>query len=137
MASPRVLVAATSLAMRVIEQALGTGVALLRAQTLEEAVKLVVQGAPQLVIVGYHFEQARALLHHLQEQFRVRKPPVILVRFLALPLAEGDESDIRAAYKSLGVDEFVSLYDDELRLGPEGAIQRLRSLVLGRLPVTS
>jgi hypothetical protein len=80
MASPRVLVAATSLAMRVIEQALGTGVALLRAQTLEEAVKLVVQGAPQLVIVGYHFEQARALLHHLQERFRVRKPPVILVR---------------------------------------------------------
>jgi hypothetical protein len=133
MALPRILIAASSLAMRAIEQSLGAGAALLRAATLEEALKLIEKEAPQLIIVGYHFEQPRALLGHLQEQLRARKLPVILVRVLSLPLAEGNEDDIRAAYRPLGVDEFVSLYDDEQRLGPEGAVARLRRAVFSRI----
>jgi response regulator RpfG family c-di-GMP phosphodiesterase len=133
MALPCILVAATSLAMRAIEQALGTGVALMRAKTLDEALKLIAEAAPNLVIVGYHFEQGRALLHYLQEQFRSQKVPVILVRVLTLPLEQRSESDIRAAYKPLGVDEFVSLYDDQLRLGVKGAGERFRSVVFSRL----
>jgi hypothetical protein len=137
MSSPCILVAATSLAMRAIEHALGTGVALMRARTLDEALKLIAEAAPNLVIVGYHFEQARALLHYLQEQFRSQKVPVILVRVLTLPLGQRNESDIRAAYKPLGVDDFVSLFDDEQRLGAEGAVERFRSVVLGRLNFAS
>src|SRR3712207_776386 len=115
--TPSILIAATSLAMRTIEQALGTGVALLRAETLEEAQRLIDQATPQLIIVGYHFEETWALLDYLQDRFRDPAIPVVLVRVLSLPLAERDESEIRAAYKPLGVDEFVSIYDDERRLG--------------------
>jgi hypothetical protein len=133
MALPRVLVAATTLAMRAIEQSLGSGVALLRAATLDDALKLLDKEAPELVIVGYHFEQARALLRHLQERLREQRLPIVLVRVLSLPLAEADENDIRVAYKPFGVDEFVSLYDDEQRLGHDGAVKRLRSIVFTRL----
>lgn len=119
--------------MRAIEQALGTGAALLRAGSLDEALTLIEKESPQLVIVGYHFEQARALLSHLQERLMERKLPIILVRVLSLPLAEGSEHDIRAAYRPLGVDEFVSFYDDEQRLGREGAVARLRSAVFSRI----
>ena len=137
MASSCILVAATSLAIRAIEEALGNGIAFMRARTLDEALKLIAEVAPNLVILGYHFDHARALLHHVQERFRDPKIPVILVRVLSLPLAEKNESDIRAAYKPLGVDEFVSLYDDQLRLGAEGAMQRFRSVVFSRLSFAS
>jgi hypothetical protein len=133
MASPRILVAATSLAMRAVEHTLGTGVALMRARTLDDALKLIAEAAPNLVIIGYHFDQARALLHHLQEQFLSRRVPVILIRVLSLPLAEKSELEIRDAYKLLGVDDFVSLFDDEQRLGSERAVERFRSVVFSRL----
>ena len=137
MATPRILIAATSLVMRAIEQSLGTGAAFLRAATLDDALKLIEKESPQLVIIGYHFEQARALILHLQEQLRGRKLPIILVRVLSLPLAERNEKDIRAAYQPLGVDEFISLYDDELRLGTSGAVDRLRNAVFSRLGFTA
>ena len=133
MATPRILIAATSLAMRAIEQSLGTGAAFLRAATLDDALKLIEKESPHLVIVGYHFDQARALLLHLQDRLTGRKPPILLVRVLSLPLAERNEKDIRTAYQPLGVDEFISLYDDELRLGAAGAVERLRNAVFSRV----
>jgi hypothetical protein len=48
-----------------------------------------------------------------------------------LPLLLGQEkvAEIRAAYKAFGADEFVSVYDDQQRLGMEPAQQRFRDLV--------
>ena len=51
----------------------------------------------------------------VQHEWRRRHVPTILVRALPVLLGKTQEDEIREAYKSLGVDEFLNLHDERLK----------------------
>ena len=102
-----------------------------RSHTYDKAVQQLRDEPPGLVIVTYHVDELRPyrLIQHIRTEGKGIDTPVILVRVLPFQLSRKDEHDIRSAYKSFGVDEFVDLYGDQQRLGIEPAVQRFRDLV--------
>lgn len=127
--SPRVLVAAVPNAARTIGRALGD-LRYTTAHTFDQAVRQLGQEPPDLVLVGYHFDELMPfrLIHYIREESR-SSVPIVLVRTLPLLLGQTSAEQIRTAYKAFGVEEFVSLYDDQQLLGTEPSLQRFRDLV--------
>jgi PleD family two-component response regulator len=129
-----ILIADVPASIRHLAAALKDGVVIIAAESWGEAVSAFHEEAPDAIVVSYHFDQLRPfrLIQYVRAQGG--HVPIILVRALALHLRAENEADIRDAYKELGVDEFVSLYDEEQRHGREAALKMFRQAVRRRLP---
>ena len=135
-AVPRVLVAARGVATRELRAVLEDSVEVIEAGTLEEAVSRYQQEDPDLVVLGYHFDELRPyrFVRHVREDRRRPGRPIVLVQVLPLHFGRTEEAQIGEAYHALGVDEFLDLSAEAERAGPTAARARLRHAVLKRLP---
>jgi CheY-like chemotaxis protein len=63
-----------------------------------------------LILVCYVFDDVHPyrFINRIRNESPHRHTPVILVRALPVPLGESQEWEIRRAYKSIGVNEFVN-----------------------------
>lgn len=132
----RMLIAAPAPVVRELGAAFeADGAEILGAETWEDAMACLHDCEPDVVILCYVFDEARPyrLLQYLGHEWRRRHVPTILVRALPVPLGRSQEEEIRAAYKSLGVDEFFNLYDEGERHGRPAALRAFRDCVLDRL----
>jgi hypothetical protein len=114
---PRVLIAGVATAMRDLQAAVEDYVSPIAAENHDDA--LTRPSIPP-------------------DTVRPRRPlfdnvPIILVRVLPLGLGTRGEGEMREAYASLGVNEFVNFYDDVARDGREAALRRFREVVRSRL----
>ncbi len=132
---PRVLVAASGIATDELRSALEDAVEVIQAGTLEEAVARFRDDDPDLVVLGYHFDELRPyrFVRHVREDERRPARPIVLVQVLPLHLGRTEEAQIGEAYHALGVDEFLDLSAEAERAGPVAARARLRHAVLRRL----
>jgi CheY-like chemotaxis protein len=63
-----------------------------------------------LILVCYVFDDVRPyrLINRIRNESPHGQTPLILVRALPVPLGQSQEWEIRQAYKSIGVDDFVN-----------------------------
>jgi CheY-like chemotaxis protein len=80
-----------------------------------------------LILVCYVFDDVRPyrLINRIRNETPHGQTPLILVRALPVPLGDSQEWEIRQAYKSIGVDDFVN-YSQVLQ--EQGAAQANRVL---------
>jgi PleD family two-component response regulator len=131
--APTVLIAAPTSVSREIRDALGSGVAVMAAQTFHEATTQLERGHVDLIIICYVFDEVRPyrLLNHIKTTFGVRMP-MVLVRAVPVPL-QGKEEEVRRSYEGLGVEAFFNVSDDAARIGRAAALHRLSDWVVSRL----
>jgi len=79
------------------------------ATTLDEALRVVEAVSPQVLIVGYHFDQFRP--YRLIQQVAADHPDtrIVLVRAISLAMPHEDDEAIREAYGAMGVSEYLVL----------------------------
>ena len=124
--------AAASDVIRQISPALDA-VEVLPAESWDDALAHLRAHEPRGVIVSYAFDELRPfrLLHRLQDEgYRL---PSILLRVVPVRLERTEEADIRQAYQTLGVGEFLNFADIARRQGLDEALQQLRTLVINHL----
>jgi PleD family two-component response regulator len=129
---PRVLLAAgIAVAMRDLHAALRNDVRSIAAESYDDALRLLHEKPPNLIVVAYHFDEVRPfrLIRYVRDDPRFDSVPIVLVRVLPLGLGATDEGEMREAYTSLGVNEFVNFYDDAERDGREAALRRFGDVV--------
>ena len=80
-----------------------------------------------LILICYVFEDVRPyrLINRIRNESPHRQTPLILVRALPVPLGDSQEWEIRQAYKSIGVDDFVNYSQ---LLSEQGEAQAKRAL---------
>ena len=63
-----------------------------------------------LILVCYVFDDLHPyrFINRIRNESPHKRTPLILIRALPVPLGESQEWEIRRAYKSIGVDEFVN-----------------------------
>ena len=131
---PHVLVAAPPTGAQEVLASLSNDAHCDVAESFEHAARQLDRDKYDALVVGYYFDDARPfrIVTYARSRF-AGAVPVILMRALALPLGNKDESEIRAAYRELGADDFIDFRHDADCLGIEKARERLRKAILGRL----
>lgn len=88
-----------------------------------------------LIVVCYVFDDVRPyrFINRIRNESPHTQTPVILVRALPVPLGESQEWEIRQAYKSIGVDEFLNYSQLLQEKGTAEANHALRKCVSGLL----
>ena len=135
MAAPatfRTLIAAPSL----VVQTLGKALSDLRVEvhpgtTIAEAESHLATKL-DLILVCYVFDDVHPyrFIGRIRSEGANMGTPVVLVRALPVPLGESQEGEIRRAYQSIGVDEFVNYSQLMHDQGAGVADQALRECVL-------
>jgi CheY-like chemotaxis protein len=84
-----------------------------------------------LILVCYVFDDLRPyrFINRIRNESPHAGTPLILIRALPVPLGESQEWEIRQAYKSIGVDEFVNYSELVHDKGSPHADQALRACV--------
>jgi len=121
----RILIADTAQAIAELEGALeDQDVEVVHACSFDEAVAKSREQRPQLYVVGYHFDHGRPyrLIDHIRAEDE--DAPIVVIRALPLLAASGNEDDIRASYRSLGVDAYLALHEDFANGGRAAALRR-------------
>ncbi len=101
-----------------------------RATTWDEAVGALEEKPPQVVVIGYHFDETRPyrFIRHVREQAATRGLPVLLVRGIAVEQGPYADEEIRQSYRSLGANAYLALDKSAGAKHPEQA-ERLRKLI--------
>jgi CheY-like chemotaxis protein len=92
-------------------------------------------GELDLILVCYVFDDVRPyrLINHIRNESPHAQTPLILIRALPVPLGDTQEWEIRQAYKSIGVDEFLNYSQLLQEKGTAEANHALRACVSGLL----
>ena len=88
-----------------------------------------------LIVVCYVIDDVRPyrFINRIRNESPHTRTPLILVRALPVPLGQSQEWEIRQAYKSIGVDEFLNYSQLLQEKGAAGANHALRACVSGLL----
>ena len=91
-----------------------------------------------LILVCYVFDDVRPyrFINRIRNESSHVRTPLILVRALPVPLGESQEWEIRQAYKSIGVDEFINYSQLSHQNGAAHADRALREGVSKLLSVS-
>jgi PleD family two-component response regulator len=92
-----------------------------------------------LILVCYVFDDVRPyrFINRIRNESSHGRTPLILVRALPVPLGESQEWEIRQAYKSIGVDEFINYSQLLHQNGAPHANRALRECVSKLLSVSN
>jgi PleD family two-component response regulator len=133
---PRILIAAPADVIRELGRALGEEVEVIAAETWDQALSRLDEIIPALILVCYAFDEMRPfrLVNYVRLEWQRASVPTILIRALPVHLGTTEEDQIRQSYKTVGVDEFINLYDTRHHQGTQAAYERLRDSVFSRLP---
>lgn len=123
---PRALVAALPSTGAWIREALSPQAEVGFAGDLDSAMSAFRSRRPDLVIVGYHFDQARP--HRMIQAVREEDAavPILLVRALPLDRRDARDAQIRESYVELGANQYLVVDDHVVGRGDGG-----NRLVLG------
>jgi PleD family two-component response regulator len=126
---PRVLVAGTARAIRVVRQSLGDTVELVFASTAAEALGHC-GGEVDLLVTHVTFDESRMLdlLQSLRARAANRRVPVVCLRLFG-NLSEAMRQAIVEALDALGDARFIDLYEMREQLGEDAALRRLGELL--------
>ena len=107
----RVLVADTPEALPLVSRLLGEDFLLTHATTVDEAERLLGEYDPDVVVVGYHFDNLRPyrLLQTLKDDDRPMRVAALLVRALPVLPQATDEKRIEDSYRQMGADAYLVL----------------------------
>ena len=130
---PRVLIAVAPGAVRQVSIALGDAFDCTLVDTVETGIQRLGAGSFDLLVVGYFFDNSHPFRLITEAKVRSPRTPILLVRALPLSLGRTGEADIRAAYRELGVAEFLNFQRDIELLGVEEAQQVFRRLAVSLL----
>ncbi len=129
---PRVLIVDTDRGAPLLAKLLGDGFDIAAATTWDDAVRLLQEGLPQIVLVGYHFDQTRPyrFIGHLREQRPSAELPVLLVRGTAVQHGPYMDELVQQSYRSFGANAYLAV--DKSSTGIAGAqeAERLRQTVI-------
>ena len=107
------------------------------ASTFEDAVQAFQARHPDLVIIGYHFDELRP--YRFAEYVRSRRGatelPIVLVRILPSRMGRSTEEEVREAYRAIGVQDFFSIPDELHEHGRAAALARMRETVFDLLRI--
>ena len=129
----RILIAESAAGIRFAQTALRDQVEFVGAENFDAAVARFDAARPDLVVVGYHFDELRPFRFIRHVRSHGRPPPIILISVLPYGLGATKEAELAAAYESLGVDEYINVFEEQRRHGAEAACARLRRAVFARL----
>lgn len=135
-ALPLALIAAPAAVTKELGSALADDVERVGTETFDDAIAKAKERQPNVLIVCYAFDELRPfrLLQHLRQEPRAAHVPTMLVRALPIPIGEAEETRIREAYTTLGVDQFFNLNDEARRTDRAAALQKFRDAVRALLP---
>lgn len=135
---PCVVVADLPLCLRAIKRLLQNHFRVVEASEYEAAVHAIREEAPNLVIVGYHFDELRPyrLIQHIRKDL-ANPPPILMVQALPVERGKTEDSDVREAYNTLGVRQFVALQDLFERHGDNEAPREFAKIIWSLLVPTS
>jgi|SRR5687767_3141487 len=128
----RTLIAAPSSVVQTLGNALrDVGVEARPGTTMTEA-ESELAARLDLILVCYVFDDVRPyrFIGRIRSEGPNARTPIILVRALPVPLGQSQEWEIRRAYQSIGVDEFVNYSQLVHDQGAGPANQALRQCVL-------
>jgi CheY-like chemotaxis protein len=104
-----VLLADTDAAVHLVERLIGDGFGVLKATTWHDALRLIEQMKPHVVVVGYHFDEMRAdrLIQFLRDA--PRRIGIVVVRGLPAGATDFNEEAVAESYRQLGADAYLPL----------------------------
>jgi CheY-like chemotaxis protein len=84
-----------------------------------------------LILVCYVFDDLHPykFINRIRNESPHKRTPVVLIRALPVPLGESQEWEIRRAYKSIGVNEFVNYSEMVHEKGSAHADAALRECI--------
>ena len=96
-----------------------------------EAAAAHLHGELDVILVCYVFDDLHPyrFINRIRQESPHKRTPLILIRALPVPLGESQEWEIRRAYKSIGVDEFVNYSQLAHDKGSDEADRALRECV--------
>lgn len=117
---PHLLIAAMASVAAQLRAALAEIASVRIADAFETAITSFRDAAPDLVIVGYHFDGGRPdrVVRALRELDG--EVPVLLVRVLPYAAGRARDADMRQSYRQLGVDEYLVLDETTVPRGEAG-----------------
>jgi len=131
---PRVLLAARRVAREPFRQALGSDVDVVEAETLDEVIaQLSIGEAPNLICCTVYFDESRMfeLLQWVRQRFA--DIPIICARALPKDLPKISMEALRIASEAMGAAAFIDVPSLTAQYGADGALARLRVLLLGEI----
>lgn len=127
----RTLIAAPNGVVQTLGNALRDLGAQVHAGVTPEAAASHLDSDLDLILVCYVFDDLHPyrFINRIRNESPHKRTPLILIRALPVPLGESQEWEIRRAYKSIGVDEFVNYSQLAHDKGPAQADIALRECV--------
>ncbi len=128
---PSVLIVDTDHGAPLLSRLLGAAFETSCATTWDDALRSLREKPPQVVLVGYHFDEARPyhFIGRLRDDALARDLPVLLVRGLAVQQGPYIDREIRESYRKFGADDYLAIDKGSAATVDAEDAERLRNLV--------
>ncbi len=129
---PRVLIVDTDWAAPLLAKLLGDRFDTSTASTWDDAVRLLRERLPQIVLVGYHFDETRPyrFIGHLRERAQSAELPVLLVRGIAVQQGPYIDKLVGESYRSFGASAYLAVDKSLKGMAAVREAERLRQTVV-------